>query len=228
MTTTKPTMVFAFDGKRVARVEETRPEEELCRFGKKGGVFSPGKKSFGGEDCDYERTTTAGAAPGGRNGRRRINVKREMKRFMASETKRIVGKDDDDDDENATTTKEKKKNTSTNNNTKNAAADSKSRSAAATVTPIPAALALGVLRRLRERRLVCQRGVVVARVRRPGHTYRRRRALLGHARGAAWNVRRVLLSQRSSLACCSSSCSLSARMSASTGFKTRISAGTES
>ena len=70
----------------------------------------------------------AGAAPGGRNGRRRINVKREMKRFMASETKRIVGKDDDDDDdddENATTTKEKKKNTSTNNNTKNAAADSK-------------------------------------------------------------------------------------------------------
>ena len=119
--TTKPTMVFAFDGKRVARVE-TRPEER--RFGKKG-VFSPGKKSFGGEDCDYERTTTAGAAPGGRNGRRRINVKREMKRFMASETKRIVGKDDDDDDENATTTKEKKKNTSTNNNTKNAAADSK-------------------------------------------------------------------------------------------------------
>ena len=128
MTTTKPTMVFAFDGKRVARVEETRPEEELCRFGKKGGVFSPGKKSFGGEDCDYERTTLAGAAPGGRNGRRRINVKREMKRFMASETKRIVGKDDDDDDdddENATTTKEKKKNTSTNKNTKNAAADSK-------------------------------------------------------------------------------------------------------
>ena len=124
--TTKPTMVFAFDGKRVARVETTRPEE-LCRFGKKG-VFSPGKKSFGGEDCDYERTTTAGAAPGGRNGRKRINVKREMKRFMASETKRIVGKDDDDDDddENATTTKEKKKNTSTNNNnTKNAAADSK-------------------------------------------------------------------------------------------------------
>ena len=117
---TKPTMVFAFDGKRVARVE-TRPEER--RFGKKG-VFSPGKKSFGGEDCDYERTTTAGAAPGGRNGSRRINVKREMKRFMASETKRIVGKDDDDD-ENATTTKEKKKNTSTNNNTKNAAADSK-------------------------------------------------------------------------------------------------------
>ena len=114
-------MVFAFDGKRVARVE-TRPEER--RFGKKG-VFSPGKKSFGGEDCDYERTTTAGAAPGERNGRRRINVKREMKRFMASETKRIVGKDDDDDDENATTTKEKKKNTSTNNNTKNAAADSK-------------------------------------------------------------------------------------------------------
>ena len=119
--TTKTTMVFAFDGKRVARVE-TRPEER--RFGKKG-VFSPGKKSFGGEDCDYERTTTAGAAPGGRNGSRRINVKREMKRFMASETKRIVGKDDDDDDENATTTKEKKKNTSTNNNTKNAAADSK-------------------------------------------------------------------------------------------------------
>ena len=90
-------MVFAFDGKRVARVE-TRPEE-LCRFGKKG-VFSPGKKSFGGEDCDdYERTTLAGAAPGERNGRRRINVKREMKRFMASETKRIVGKDDDDDDD---------------------------------------------------------------------------------------------------------------------------------
>ena len=94
-------------------------------------MFSPGKKSFGGEDCDNERTTLAGAAPGGRNGRRRINVKREMKRFMASETKRIVGKDDDDDDddddEDATTTKEKKKNTSTNNKNKNknAAADSK-------------------------------------------------------------------------------------------------------
>ena len=120
-TKTKTTMVFAFDGKRVARVE-TRPEERC--FGT--GVFSPGKKSFGGEDCDNERTTTAGAAPGERNGRRRINVKREMKRFMASETKRIVGKDDDDD-ENATTTKEKKKNTSTNNNNKkkNAATDSK-------------------------------------------------------------------------------------------------------
>ena len=122
-------MVFAFDGKRVARVE-TRPEER--RFGKKG-VFSPGKKSFGGEDCDYERTTTAGAAPGGRNGRRRINVKREMKRFMASETKRIVGKDNDDsDDEKAgNTTNEKKKNTpppphTNNKNAKtHAAADSK-------------------------------------------------------------------------------------------------------
>ena len=46
MTTTKPTMVFAFDGKRVARVEETRPEEELCRFGKKGGVFPRGRKAL--------------------------------------------------------------------------------------------------------------------------------------------------------------------------------------
>ena len=68
MTTTKPTMVFAFDGKRVARVEETRPEEELCRFGKKGGVFSPGKKSFGGEDCDYERTTLAAPRRAGEMG----------------------------------------------------------------------------------------------------------------------------------------------------------------
>ena len=42
MTTTKPTMVFAFDGKRVARVEETRPEEELCRFGT--GVFTGEEK----------------------------------------------------------------------------------------------------------------------------------------------------------------------------------------
>ena len=80
-------MVFAFDGKRVTRVE-TRERVK--------GVFSPGKS--GGEDCDDDcKEKTTGSALGGRNGRRRINVKREMKRFMASETKRIVGKDDDDE-----------------------------------------------------------------------------------------------------------------------------------
>ena len=140
-TTTTTTMVFAFDGKRVARVEKTpRREQQRGVFTGKS-VFSPGKSFFGGfEDCDddddcKEKTTSGAKALGesGRNGRRRrINVKREMKRFMASETKRIVGKDNDDsDDEKAgNTTNEKKKNTpppphTNNKNAKTHAADSK-------------------------------------------------------------------------------------------------------
>ena len=142
-TTTTTTMVFAFDGKRVTRVEKTpRREQQRGVFTGKS-VFSPGKSFFGGfEDCDdddddcKEKTTSGAKALGesGRNGRRRrINVKREMKRFMASETKRIVGKDNDDsDDEKAgNTTNEKKKNTpppphTNNKNAKtHAAADSK-------------------------------------------------------------------------------------------------------
>ena len=139
-TTTTTIKVFAFDGKRVTRVEKTPQREQQQRGVTGKSVFSPGKKSFGGfEDCDdddcKEKTTSgAKALGGGRNGRRRrrINVKREMKRFMASETKRIVGKDDDDDDEKAgNTTNEKKKNTTPPPHTNNknakthAAADSK-------------------------------------------------------------------------------------------------------
>ena len=140
-TTTTTTMVFAFDGKRVTRVEKTpRREQQRGVFTGKS-VFSPGKSFFGGfEDCDdddcKEKTTSGAKALGesGRNGRRRrINVKREMKRFMASETKRIVGKDDDDDDDEkaGNTTNEKKKNTppppphTNNKNAKTHAADSK-------------------------------------------------------------------------------------------------------
>ena len=139
--TTTTTMVFAFDGKRVTRVEKKTPQREQQRGVMTGkSVFSPGKKSFGGfEDCDdddcKEKTTSgAKALGGGKNGRRRrrINVKREMKRFMASETKRIVGKDDDDDDDEkaGNTTNEKKKNTpppphTNNKNAKTHAADSK-------------------------------------------------------------------------------------------------------
>ena len=98
-------MVFAFDETRRARRDDQK--SALVR------VFFPGEEKLWRRIVIMRGRRRAPRRA--KEMRRRINVKREMKRFMASETKRIVGKDDDDD-EIVTTTKEKKKNTSTNNN----------------------------------------------------------------------------------------------------------------
>jgi hypothetical protein len=98
--------VFAFDGKRVVA----------------------GARDFGGIFASNGKAVTTAAENNAKT--KRINVKREMKRFMASETKRIVREDDEEEDDDRNKKKRNKNGQSEEDerddaNKRNANADSK-------------------------------------------------------------------------------------------------------
>ena len=98
--------VFAFDGKRVVA----------------------GARDFGGIFASNGKAVTTAAENNAKT--KRINVKREMKRFMASETKRIVREDDEEENDDRNKKKRNKNGQSEEDerdvaNKRNANADSK-------------------------------------------------------------------------------------------------------